>query len=133
MTGTPGVRALLAVLLGATVACGGGSSDPRCIARQALRDAVRAVGAAEAADSAGDAAAVRQRIGEVERLVATARRNLSSSSTSSAERGMLEAAEYLDFIVGDYRSSGIVDGTLAQFASRELNRAAGSGEAPLNC
>ena len=46
---------------------------------------------------------------------------------------MLEAAEYLDFIINDYKASGSVDGTLAQFASRELNRAPSLGEAPLNC
>jgi len=73
---------------------------------------------------------VRQRIDEAERLIGIARRNLSPSTTNSVERGMLEAAEYLDFIVNDYRSTGAVDGTLSQFASRELNRAPAPGEAP---
>ncbi len=47
---------------------------------------------------------------------------------------MLEAANYLEFIVDDYRSSGVVDFTITQFASRELTRAlGGAGGAPLNC
>lgn len=71
--------------------------------------------------------------GEAERLIGIARRNLSSATTNSVERGMLEAAEYLDFIVGGYRESGGVDGTLAQFASRELNRAPAPDEAAPNC
>lgn len=115
------------------VGCGSGDRDPRCIAKQALRDAVRAVGQAELAEGARDEAGVRQHIGDVERLVGVARRNLSSSSPSSVDRSMLEAAEYLDFIVGDFRASGAVDGALAQFASRELNRGLFPGEAPLNC
>lgn len=116
-----------------TVGCGGGSDDPRCIAKQALRDAVRAVSQAESAERAGDEEGVRQQIGEAEQLIGIARRNLSSATTNSVERGMLEAAEYLDFIVGGYRESGGVDGTLAQFASRELNRAPAPGEAAPNC
>lgn len=126
-------RALLAVVIVVTVGCGGDSDDPRCVAKQALRDAVRAVSHAESAEGAGDEEEVRQQIGEAERLIGIARRNLSSATTSSVERGMLEAAEYLDFIVGVYRESGAVDGTLAQFASRELNRAPAPGEAAPNC
>lgn len=124
---------LVAVVLAATAACGGASEDLRCTARQALRDAVRAVDQAESAEMSGDATRVRQQIDEAERLIRIARSNLSRSSTGSIERGMLEAAEYLGFIVNDYRATGSVDGTLAQFASRELNRAPSPGEAPLNC
>lgn len=94
---------------------------------------MRAVGQAESAEGAGDTDRVRQQIGEAERLIRIARRNLSTSTTNSVERGMLEAAEYLDFIVNDYRASGAVDGALAQFASRELNRAPAPGEAAPNC
>ena len=123
----------LAAALVATLACGSGTDDPRCVARQALRDAVGAVDQAESAEAAGHAERVRQRIDEAERLIGIARRNLSSSTTNSIERGMLEAAEYLGFIVNDFRASGAVDGTLAQFASRELNRAPAPGEAAPNC
>ena len=123
----------MAVVVAATLACGGGNTDPRCVAKQALRDAVRAVDQAESAENADDEERVRQQIGEAERLIGIARRNLSSSSTSSIERSMLEAAEYLEFIVNDYHASGSVDGTLAQFASRDLNRAPAPGEASLNC
>jgi len=75
---------------------------------------------------------------EVERLLRLARSNLSAAesdpSTGAAARGMLEAANYLDFMVGDYRASGRVDFAMTQFASRELDRAAsGAGGAPLNC
>jgi len=94
---------------------------------------VRALDQAESAEAAGDEARVRQQIDEAARLIGIARRNLSSSTTNSIERGMLEAAEYLDYIVNDYRASGAVDGTLAQFASRELNRAPAPGEAASNC
>lgn len=128
---TTGIEALAAVLIAVLVGCGGGDRDPRCIAKEALRDAVRAVGEAEVAEGARDEAGVRQHIGDVERLVGVARRNLSSSSP--VDRSMLEAAGYLDFIVGDFRASGAVDGALAQFASRELNRGLFPGEAPLNC
>lgn len=125
--------ALLAALIVATAGCGGGGDDPRCIAKQALRNAIRAVDAAEAAEGAGDAERVRQQIGEAERFIGIARRNLSSATTNSVERSMLEAAEYLDFIVGGYRQSGAVDGTLAQFASRALDRPPAPGEAAPSC
>ena len=133
MRTVPGSLFLLAAVLVETVACGGGAEDSRCAARQALRDAVRAVDQAESAEGAGDAERVRQRIDDAERLIGIARRNLSNSSTNSIERGMLEAAEYLDFIVDDYRASGTVDGTLSEFASRELNRAPAPGEAAPDC
>ena len=75
---------------------------------------------------------------EVERLLRAAKASLSgvesSSSTGAAARAMLEAANYLEFMVVDFRASGVVDFGLTQFASRELNRAAsGAGSAPLNC
>ena len=133
MNAAAGHRALLAAVIVATLGCGGGNDDPRCVAKQALRDAVRAVNQAESAEGAGDEERVRQQIAEAERLIGIARRNLSRATTNSVERGMLEAAEYLDFIVGGYRESGGVDGTLAQFASRELDRAPAPGEAAPNC
>lgn len=133
MTTASGPLFLLAAVLVATVGCGGGDKDPRCAARQALRDAVRAVDQAESAEGAGDADRVRQQIDEAERLIRIARGSLSRSSTNTIERGTLEAAEYLGFIVNDYRASGTVDGTLSQFASRELNRAPAPGEAAPNC
>ena len=47
---------------------------------------------------------------------------------------MLEAANYLEYMTGQFRSSGNIDFSLTQFASRELTRAAsGAGGAPLNC
>ncbi|MDO8485011.1 MAG: hypothetical protein Q7S35_08695 [Candidatus Limnocylindrales bacterium] len=74
----------------------------------------------------------------MERLVRAARASLSgvdsNSSSGAAARAMLEAANYLEFMVGDFRATGKVDFALTQFASRELNRAAsGAGGAPLNC
>ena len=124
---------LVAAVVLVTVGCGGGSDDPRCVARDALREAIRAVDQAESAELAGDEERVRQQIAQVERLVGIARRNLSSGTTNSVERGMLEAAEYLDFIAGEYTESGAVDATLAQFAMRELNRAPAPGEAAPSC
>ena len=116
-----------------TIGCAAGDHEPVCIARDALRDAVRAVGQADAAENAGDAGRVKDLVDEIERLVVTARRNLSSSTTNSVERGLLEAAEYLDYIVGDYRASGTVDGTLADFAARDVDRAPSPGESVPNC
>jgi len=75
---------------------------------------------------------------EVERLLRVARSNVAAAaadpSTDATARGMLEAANYLDFMVGDYRASGRVDFAMTQFASRELNRAvSGAGGTPLSC
>lgn len=125
---------LLVLLLGTIIACGSsGSSDPRCVARNSLRDAIEVVGQADAAETAGDTRTAGERIAEVERLVVVARRNLSSSGTESVERAMLEASGYLQFIVDEHRTSGMVDAALAQFATRELNRAPAPGEPPLDC
>lgn len=122
----------------ASAACGSGERSPVCAAQDALRSALRAVESAQSANRSGDEAGVQRQMDDVARLVRVARSNLAGveadPGTGSAARGMLEAANYLDFMVGDYGSSGVVDFTLTQFASRELNRAAaGAGGAPLNC
>lgn len=130
-------RVILAMLLMASVACGGQSTDPRCAAYRALIDGIRAVDLAESAERSGDAPVIRSRLNEVTRLVRLARSSLSADASANDDgpaRSMLEAANYLEFIVADFEASGSVDGTLAQFASRELNRAvSGAGGAPLNC
>lgn len=127
----------VAALLVALVACGAQSTDPRCAARRALIDGIRAVDLAESAERSGDAAAIRSQLNEVTRLVRLARSSLSadvSVNDDGPARSILEAANYLEFIVADFETSGSVDGTLAQFASRELNRAvSGAGGAPFNC
>ena len=99
--------------------------------------AVRAVDGVRRA-AAGDLAAVERQMDEVDRLVGVGRARLADveagSSTGSAARAMHEAANYLEFMVGDYRSSGEVDFSITQFASREITRAvSGAGGAPLNC
>ena len=81
---------------------------------------------------------MRRQMDETARLVRVARAGLGSAgsgaSSDGATRRMLEAANYLDFIVEDFAASGEVDGTLAQFAARELNAAgSGVGGTPLNC
>ena len=131
-----GLLLLLAIV--GLAACGGGTRSPACAAQDALRAALRAVESAKTADASGDQAAVGQRMDEVERLVRAARVSLSGVDSDSgpgpAARAMLEAANYLKFMVGDFRATGKVDFTLTQFASRELNRAtSGAGGAPLNC
>lgn len=130
-------RVALAALLVALVACGGQSTDPRCVARRALVEGIRAVDLAESAERSGDAAAVRSQLEAVARLVRIARGSLGADSSADNDgpaRRLLEAANYLEFIVADFESSGSVDGTLAQFASRELDAAvSGAGGAPLNC
>ncbi len=75
---------------------------------------------------------------EVDRLLGVARGDLAGAdadpNTAAAARAMLEAANYLEFMVGDFRATGKVDFAMTQFASRELNRAgSGAGGAPLNC
>lgn len=75
---------------------------------------------------------------DVERYVRLARARFvgadADPKTGGAARALLEAANYLDFMVGDFRETGRVDFSLSQFASRELNRASsGAGGTPLNC
>ncbi len=128
----------LALVLVGIGAYGAGQRSPECSAFDALRDAVRAVDAARNATAASGPAAVERQMDEVDRLIRVGRARLAgveaSSNTGAAARAMLEAANYLEFMVGDYRSSGTVDFALTQFASRELNRAvSGAGGAPLNC
>jgi hypothetical protein len=126
----------LAILLVGSAACGAPTDDPRCVARDALRDAVRAVQQAESAETSGDAATVRRHMDEVARLVGTARARLGRadpSGTDGAARQMAEAANYLEFIVDDFAETDAVDGALAQFATRELERAVPGNDAPLSC
>ncbi len=128
----------LVLLIVGLAACGGGTRSPACAAQDALRDALRAVASAESATAAGDQAAVERQMDEVDRLLRVARASLAGAdadpSTGSAARAMLEAANYLEFMVGDFRASGKVDFALTQFASREINRASsGAGGPPLNC
>lgn len=128
----------IAIVLIGIAALGAGQRSPECSAYDAFRDAVRAVDAARSATAAGDAAAVERQMGEVDRLLGVGRTRLAEaeagSPTGAAARAMLEAANYLEFMVGDYRSSGAVDFAITQFASRELTRAtSGAGGAPLNC
>jgi hypothetical protein len=128
----------IAVVLIGIAAFGAGKRSPECSAYDALRDAVRAVDGVRSATAAGDLVAVERQMDEVDRLLGVGRTRLADvkadSSTGSAARAMLEAANYLEFMVGDYRSSGEVDFSITQFASRELTRAvSGAGGAPLNC
>lgn len=128
----------LALVLVGIGAFGAGERSPECSAYDALRDAVRAVDAARSATAGGDPAAVERQMDEVDRLIRVGRARLAgveaSSSTGAAARAMLEAANYLEFMEGEYRSSGSVDFALTQFASRELYRGvSGAGGAPLNC
>lgn len=119
------------------VACAGQTADPRCVARRALIEGIRAVDLAESAERSGDPAAVRSQLNEVARQVRLTRTSLNADASANDDgtaRSLLEAANYLEFIVADFETSGGVDVTLAQFASRELNRAvSGAGGAPLNC
>ncbi|MEK6720059.1 MAG: hypothetical protein AABZ33_05235 [Chloroflexota bacterium] len=128
----------VAVAVVGLAACGGGTRSPICTANDSLRAALRAVDAARSADSSGDSAAVDREMNEVERLLGVARGNLAGATadpdTAAAARAMLEAANYLQFMVDDSRASGTVDFPIAQFAAREVNRAgSGAGGAPLNC
>jgi hypothetical protein len=93
---------------------------------------------ARRATTSNDAATVAREMDRVDRNLTAARRTLQSigadAGGESATRAMLEAANYLEFMTGQYRSTGSVDFSLTQFASRELTRAAaGAGGAPLNC
>ena len=124
----------ITLLVVGLMACSGPTADARCSALASLRSAVRSVASAEAAERAGDVAEVRRLITDVARLVARAQSGLANGAvaTTTHARRLLEAANYLEFIVQEFESSGAVDGTLAQFASRELNRTL-PGEAPLPC
>ncbi len=133
------VLAVAATLAASAAACGEERQRPPiCAAQEQLRAAVREVGDARTAEAAGDTGAVASHMAEVERLVANARGNAGAASsdadTASAASALLEAANYLQFIVDDARAAGQVDWALAQFASREINRAAtGAGGPPPNC
>jgi hypothetical protein len=123
------------VLFGIT-AYGAQRAVAECSAYDAFRDAERAADAARSATATGDPAAVERQMDEADRLIRVGRAILAGvealSSTGSGARGLLEAANYLEFLVGDYRSSGAVDFSITQFASRALTRAAsGAGGAPL--
>lgn len=127
-----------ALLVIALAGCGGGTRSEACAAYDALRGALRAVESAKNANASGDQAAVEEQMDEVDRLLRVAGVRLTAAeadpNTGAAARTMIEAANYLEFMVGDFRASGKVDFALTQFASRELNRASsGAGGAPLNC
>lgn len=128
----------LVLLMTSLAACAGGQRSPVCAGQDALRGALTAVASAESASASGDLATVGRQMDEVERLVRVARSRLAgaaaNTSTGAAARAMLEAANYVEFMVGQFRASGTVDFSLTQFASRELNRAvSGAGGTPLNC
>lgn len=122
----------------ALTACGSGGRTPACGAYDALAAAIREVEAARPAAAGGDTAAVERRVAAAERLIRVGRGRADGAAanarTGAAVRAMLEAANYLEFITGQYRSTARLDFSLTQFASRELRRAAaGAGGAPLNC
>lgn len=128
----------LVLLTVAVAACGGGARRPVCAAYDALRDALQAVALAESAERSGDQAAVGQQMDEVDRLIRIANSSLEGADAdpqiAPAARAMLEAANYLEFMVGDFRASGTVDSSITQFASRGLDQAgSGAGGTPLNC
>lgn len=130
--------AVVALALVGLTGCGGGTRTPICSAQDSLRAALRAVDAVRSADVSGDGAEVTRQMDEVARLLGVARGNLAGPAMdpnqADAARAMLEAANYLQFMVDDSRVSGAVEFPLAQFAARELNRAgSGAGGAPLNC
>ena len=127
-------RAAWLVIAIASASCGPSADDPICGARQALQDAVASVDRADAAERAGDAASTRAAIDEAARLIGLARTRLRAAPGETAmERRLLEAAEYLDFVVGEFRTTGMVDGSISQFASREINRAPAPGERQASC
>ena len=124
----------LVLLVVGVIACGRPTPDARCAALVSLRSAVRSVERAEAAERVGDAAEVRRHVKDVAALVGRARSSLAGTALASTPHGrrLLEAGNYLEFIVEEFETSGAVDGTLAQFASRELNRTV-PGERLLSC
>ena len=116
--------------------CQGASDDPRCLARGELLKAAALIERADAVEAAGDDAAVRQAVGGAEDLVAAARARLRSADAEGTDgpvRRMTEAANYLGFIIEEFAATGVVDGTLVQFAVRELDRPAVGDAAPMNC
>lgn len=122
--------------------CQGESDDPRCLARGELLKAAALIERADAAETAGDEDAVRQAVEGADDLVARARarlRTADAEGTDGTVRRMTEAANYLGFIIEEFATTGVVDGTLVQFAVRELNRPAvldrpAVGDAaPMNC
>ncbi len=116
--------------------CQGVSDDPRCLARGELLKAAALIERADAAETAGDEDGVRQAVEGAEDLVAAARARLRSADTEGTDatvRRMTEAANYLGFITEEFAATGAVDGTLVQFAVRELDRPAVGDAAPMNC
>lgn len=112
------------------------SDDPRCLARGELLKAAAMIDRAEAAERAGDDDAVRQAIEDARDLLSTARTRLRAVDTEGAGgdvRRMTEAANYLGFITEGFAQTGAVDGTLVQFAVRELDRPAVGDAVPMNC
>ena len=116
--------------------CQGVSDDPRCLARGELLKAAALIERADAAETAGDDEAVRKAVEGANDLVGSARARLRSADTDGTDatvRRMTEAANYLGFITEDFATTGVVDGTLVQFAVRELDRPAVGDEAFMNC
>lgn len=116
--------------------CQQASDDPRCLARGELLRAAALIERAEAAERAGDGAAVRQAIEGAADLLSTARTRLRAADTEGTDgavRRMIEAANYLGFVTAAFSETGAVDGTLVQFAVRELDRQAAGDAVPMNC
>jgi len=126
--------------------CQSASDDPRCLARGELLKAAALIERADAAETAGDEDAVRQAVKGADDLVARARGRLRAADTVGADtegadtegadstvRRMTEAANYLGFITESFATTGVVDGTLVQFAVRELDRPAVGDAAFMNC
>lgn len=112
------------------------SDDPRCLARGELLRAAALIERADAAERAGEGDAVRRAIVGAEDLVSTARTRLRTADTEGSDgavRRMTEAANYLRFITEGFAETGAVDGTLVQFAVRELDRQALGDAVPMNC
>ncbi len=129
----PGVAAIAVAIVISIAGCAGTERSSLCGAYTTLRDAVGVMN-----DAAGEDDELGPRIEEVDALIRSARRQLSGEganpSTAPAARAMVEASNYLEFMVGQYREEGAVDFSLTQFASRELTRAlSGAGGRPLNC
>lgn len=132
------VRAAAAGLMVALLlaGCQRVSDDPRCLARGELLKAAALVERADAAERAGDDEAVRRAIEGAEDLLSSARTRLRAADTEGADgpvRRMTEAANYLGFITEGFVETGAVDGTLVQFAVRELDRPAAGDAVPMNC